>query len=133
MPLSDTAIRTTKPRSKPFKLFDSGGLYLIITPTGSRWWRFDYRYAGKRKTLSLGIYPAISLKDARGRRDELRRLLANDVDPGAYRKQAKAQREFAQVNSLEVAAHEWYAKHAPNWAQSHAIRVIRRLELDVFP
>ena len=70
MPLTDTAIRNARPREKPVKLFDEGGLYLILTPAGARWWRFDYRYGGKRRTLSMGVYPAVGLKDARARRDE---------------------------------------------------------------
>ena len=76
MPLSDIAIHKAKPASKPLKLTDGGGLYLILNPTGSRWWRLDYRFEGKRKTLSMGVYSDIGLKDARERRDAARKLLA---------------------------------------------------------
>jgi len=72
MPLTDATIRNARPGEKPIKLFDGGGLYLILTPTAARWWRFDHRYGGKRRTLSMGVYPAVSLKDARAKRDEAR-------------------------------------------------------------
>ena len=75
MALTDIAIRKTKPAEKPTKLTDGGGLYLLLNPNGSRWWRLDYRYGGKRKTLSMGVYPDVGLKDARNRRDEARKLL----------------------------------------------------------
>lgn len=133
MPLTDITIRTTKPSTKPVKLFDSGGLYLLLNPNASRWWRLDYRFSSKRKTLSLGVYPDVSLKDARNRRDEARKLLANGIDPSAHRKAAKAARIAIAANSFEIIACEWYAKHEPNWAQGHSSRVMGRLERDVFP
>ncbi len=89
MALTDTAIRNAKPAQKPIKLTDERGLYLLLKPNGSRWWRFDYRYGGKRKTLSMGVYPDVSLKDARNRRDEARKLLAFDADPGENVKRSK--------------------------------------------
>ncbi len=81
--LTDTEIRTLKPREKAFKTFDGGGLYLHITPQGGRWWRLKYRYAGREKLLSLGTYPGTSLKLARTKRDDARTLLAQDIDPSA--------------------------------------------------
>ena len=75
MPLTDTAIRAAKPRAKPRKLFDGGGLYLEVSPAGGKWWRWKYRYGGKEKRLSLGVYPDVSLKSARGRRDAVRQQL----------------------------------------------------------
>ena len=126
MPLTDTQIRNAKPREKIYKLYDGGGLYLEVSPKGGKWWRIKYRFGGKEKRLSLGVYPDVSLKDARKRRDEARKLLANDVDPGEYRKAAKA-------NSFELVAREWYTKHSPNWTDSHGSRIIRRLERDIFP
>ena len=83
MPLSAVAIRNAKPGTKPRRLYDSGGLYLEVAPAGGRWWRFAYRYGGKRKLLSLGVFPDVSLVDARERRDEARKLLASGVDPSA--------------------------------------------------
>lgn len=133
MPLTDIAIRTAKPAEKPTKLTDGGGLYLILNPNGSRWWRLDYRYAGKRKTLSMGIYPVITLKDARNRRDEARKLLASDVDPGENRKAQKLARVLSTANSFEVITREWYAKFSTTWNESHGERIIRRFERDIFP
>jgi len=129
MPLTDTAIRNARPREKPVKLFDAGGLYLILTPAGARWWRFDYRYGGKRRTLSMGVYPHVSLKEARAKRVEARKQLATGGDPSATRKAAKA----AEADSFEAVAREWYAKHAPRWGPGHADNTIRCLEQDVFP
>jgi integrase len=133
MALTETAIRNAKPQPKPRKLADTGGLYLLLTPKGSRWWRLDYRFTGKRKTLSMGVYPDVGLKDARERRDEARKQLANGVDPGVLRKSAKRARVQANGSSFEGIAREWFAKHSPTWAANHADKVIQRLERDVFP
>jgi integrase len=133
MPLSDTKIRNAKAVEKPIKLSDSGGLYLIVTPTGGRWWRLDFRYEGKRKTISMGIYPDVPLMLARERRDEARRLLAQDIDPGEHRKIAKEAKTARAENGFETVAYEWFAKHLPSWAPSHGERIIRRLERDIFP
>lgn len=133
MPLTDTAIRNTKPSDKAKRMFDSRGLYLEISPRGGKWWRLKYRFAGKEKRLSLGVYPDVSLKMARERRDEARRLLANEVDPSENRKAIKAARDERSANSFEVIGREWFAKHSPNWSANHADRIIRRLERDIFP
>ena len=133
MPLSDTSIRNAKPPEKPIKLADGGGLYLLLKPNGAKWWRLDYRFAGKRKTLSMGVYPDVGLKAARDKRDDAKRLLADGIDPGENRKIQKAARSERAENSFEVVAREWFAKFSPNWADSHAVKIIRRLERDVFP
>ncbi len=133
MALTDTAIRTAKPAEKATKIADSGGLYLLLSPNGSKWWRLDYRFLGKRKTLSMGVYPTVGLKAARDKRDEAKRLLADGIDPGEERKIQKAARHERAENSFEVVAREWFAKFSPNWASSHADKIIRRLERDVFP
>jgi integrase len=127
--LTDTAVRNAKPREKPYKLSDSGALYLLISPGGSKLWRFKYRVEGKEKLLALGAYPEIPLKQARDRRDDARRLLANGVDPGVKRQVEKA----AAGDTFEAIAREWFAKFSVNWATSHSEKVIRRLELDLFP
>ena len=106
-------------------MFDGGGLYLEIRPNGSKWWRLKYRFGGKEKRLSLGVYPDVSLKDARERRDEARKLLANDIDPSESRKAAKAAKVERAANSFETVAREWYAKHSPNWSPNHGDRIIR--------
>lgn len=133
MALTDTAIKTTKPGVKAVKMTDGDGLYLLLQPSGGKWWRFDYRFDGKRKTLSMGVYPDVGLKDARARRDEARRQIANGVDPSAYRKASKTARAEAVANSFEAVAREWLTKRSPGWAKSHADKIIRRLENDIFP
>jgi integrase len=133
MPLSDIKVRNTKPGAKPFKLYDERGLFLIVTPVGGKWWRFRYRFEGKEKLLSMGVYPDISLRDARTRRDEARKLLAHHVDPGHERKAQKMAMHELATNSFEIVAREWYAKYEPIWAEHHGNRILRRLERDVFP
>lgn len=133
MPLTDIAIRAAKAADKTQKLFDGGGLYLEISPAGGKWWRLKYRVDGKEKRISLGVYPDVSLKDARERRDDARRLLANGVDPGENRKAQKAARIERGANSFETIAREWFVKHSVTWAKSHASKVIQRFENDIFP
>ena len=133
MPLTDTAIRNAKPTDKPQKLADGGGLYLLLNPNGSRYWRLKYRWLGKEKLLALGVYPDTGLKDARGKRDEARKLLAADIDPGAHRKAKAASSVEAAANSFEVIGREWFAKEEPNWVKGHSSKVLQRLENDLFP
>jgi integrase len=133
MLLTDTAIRRAKPRSKPYKMYDSAGLFLIITPSGGKWWRFKYHYAGKEKLLSLGTYPIISLKDARDRRDQERKRLVDKIDPAVNRLAVKAAWMGDQANSFEVVAREWIGKKATIWSASNTTKTTRRLEVDVFP
>ncbi len=133
MALSDTAVRTAKATDKPIKLADGGGLYLYVTMTGGKLWRLDYRFGGKRKTLSFGAYPAVSLKDARERREQARKLLANGQDPGEVKKATKAATVAASANSFEAVAREWISRWKTDKAESHTSKVIARLENDVFP
>lgn len=133
MKLTDVAIRHTKPGGRPLRLFDGNGLYLEVSPSGGKWWRLKYRYEGKEKRLSLGVYPDIGLREARDRCVEARRLLAARVDPAEARRAHKASRVEAGAQSFEAIAREWYAKQQPTWAESHADKIIRRLERDVFP
>lgn len=133
MALSDVQVRTAKPGPKATRLFDGGGLYLEVSPSGGKLWRLKYRYGGKEKLLALGRYPEVTLKDARERRDGARRLLANDVDPGENRKQQKAAKAERGANSFEAVAREWLAKNSPTWAASHTSKIVRRLEMYVFP
>lgn len=133
MALSDTGIRKAPRPDKPKKLADGGGLYLLLNPNGSKWWRFKYRYAGKEKLLSLGTYPDTGLADAREKRDAARKQLAAGIDPGAHRKAEKAAGEERAANSFEVVAREWHAKQSKSWVELHASRIILRLENDIFP
>ena len=133
MALSDTAIRKAPLPDKPRKLTDGGGLYLLLNPNGSKWWRFKYRYGGKEKLLSLGTYPDTGLADAREKRDEARKQLAAGVDPGAHRKAEKAAGEERAANSFEVVAREWHTKQSKSWVELHASRILLRLENDIFP
>jgi integrase len=131
--LTDTAVRKAKPAAKTQRLFDGGGLYLEIAPTGGKWWRQKYRFLGKEKRLSHGTYPDVSLADAREKRDAARRLLAAGVDPGEHRKASRAALEERAANSFEVIAREWFAKQKSSWVDSHANKVLLRLENDIFP
>lgn len=133
MPLTDTAIRKAKPTDKTQRLYDGGGLYVELSPSGGKWWRLKYRHGGKEKRLSLGTYPDTGLADARAKRDEARKLLAAGVDPGEHRKAEKAAGEDRAANSFEVIAREWIAKQSPTWAPSHGDKIIARLERDLFP
>jgi len=132
MPLTDTAIRNAKPGPKPQRLFDGGGLYLEVAPSGGKWWRFKYRFGGKEKRFSLGVYPDVSLKDAREKRIEARKLLAAGVDPAAARKSEKAEQQ-ADAETFELVARQWHEKFTPTWTPGHAARIMTALEKDAFP
>jgi len=133
MALTDTAIKNTKPQAKPIRLADERSLYLLLNPNGSRWWRFDYRFDGKHKTISFGIYPDVSLKLARERRDEARTLLATGVDPGAQRKAEKQAKADFGANTFEVIAREWMATRGKEWTESYASKTKSALERNAFP
>jgi integrase len=133
MSLTDTAIKNAKPGDKAARLFDGGGLYLEVSPAGGKWWRLKYRYSGKEKRLSLGVYPDVSLKDARQRRDDARKLLANDIDPSVNRKAIKATKSDMAANSFEVVGREWFTNKSPGWAASNADKIKLRLENDAYP
>jgi integrase len=133
MPLTDTAVKNAKPGGKPFKLTDEKSLYLYIMPAGGKLWRMQYRFEGKQKVLALGKYPEVSLKEARERRDEAKKLLSNGCDPGAAKKAQKAAKMERSANSFETVAREWFEKWKTDKAESHSSKVIARLENDVFP
>ena len=133
MPLTDTKVKNAKPGQRTIRIFDEKGLYLEVSPAGGKWWRFKYRFNGKEKRLSLGVYPDVKLKAARDRRDAARTLVADNIDPSEHRKAMKASQALSAANSFEVVAREWYAKYSPAWSENHANRIIRRLERDIFP
>ncbi|MDA8093180.1 MAG: integrase arm-type DNA-binding domain-containing protein [Betaproteobacteria bacterium] len=133
MALTDTAIRTAKPSTKPKKMADERGLYLLLNPNGSRWWRWDYRFAGKRKTLSVGVYPDTGLKEAREKAADARKTLAEGVDPSLARKAAKTASMEANGRTFEAVARTWYALAYKDKSESTKEKTLRRLEKDVFP
>lgn len=133
MKLSDAAARKAKPEAKAYKMADGGGMYLEVMPTGSKYWRLKYRYGGKEKRLAFGVYPDVSLAQARERRGDARKLLANDIDPGIVKQAQKASKLELAENSFEVIAREWFVRHAPNWKENHSSKIIARLEKDIFP
>ena len=132
MPLSDPAIKKAKPADKPYKMTDEKGLHLLVNAAG-KYWRMDYRYSGKRKTLALGVYPDVSLARAREKRDEARIKIADGIDPSDLKKAIKTQKAERAANSFEAVAREWYAKNLSTWATTHANKIIRRFEMYVFP
>lgn len=132
MPLTDTAIRNAKPRKKQYKLSDEKGLYLLVMPAG-KYFRLDYRFAGKRKTLALGVYPDVTLKEAREKRNDARKMIGRGIDPVQYKKQTKALLAGRTANGLEAVAREWFVKYKHTWTEGHSRTIIRRLELNVFP
>lgn len=132
VPLTDIKVKAAKPSKNSLKLFDGGGLFLLVTPTGGKLWRLKYRFGGTEKLLTLGAYPQTSLTDARKRRTEVRSLLDRGIDPGAVKKAQKAA-ETEESETFEVVAREWHYKFSPTWAPGHADKIIRRLELYIFP
>lgn len=132
VPLSDVKVRNARPRKNGYKIFDGGGLFLMVTPSGGKLWHFKYRYDQKEKKLALGTYPEISLIEARQRRDEARRQIAHGIDPGALRKAMK-QAETGERETFEVIAREWHTKFKPSWTAGHAEKIMNRLESDLFP
>jgi integrase len=131
-PLSEIKVRNAKPQESAYKLFDGGGLYLFVTPSGGKLWHFKYHFDNKEKKLTFGSYSEISLLEARQRRDDARKLLANGVDPGAVRK-AQKQAKVEDTETVEVIAREWHEKFKSKWTEGHALKIMSSLERDVFP
>ena len=132
MALSDTAIKTSKPKDADYKLADEKGLYVLVKKAG-KYFRLDYRFAGKRKTLALGVYPETSLKEARGKRDEARKLLADGKDPLEEKKAKRNQIIAETTNTFQAVAAEWHEKLKSKWSTDYANRKWYFLEKDVFP
>ena len=131
--LNDAKLRTAQPRPKAYKLTDAHQLYLFVTPKGSKLWRMDYGFDGKRKCLSIGPYPLVSLVEAREKRDDARRLLAEGKDPSVVKKLRIQENIESARMTFERIAREWHEANKPQWAKVHAAEVIRTLERDVFP
>ena len=133
MKLTIRQIDTQKPRDKAFKLSDGGGLYLLVNPNGSRYWRLKYRFAGKEKLLAVGVYPDVTLAQARNRREEAKKLLGEGKDPAQERKLDKLSRQIEVESSFEAIAREWYKRRFDNWSVSYREEMMRTFEKDVFP
>ncbi|OQC14397.1 MAG: Prophage CP4-57 integrase [Firmicutes bacterium ADurb.Bin080] len=131
-PLTEIKVRNAKSKEKAYKLFDGDGLFLLITPPGGKLWRFKYRFNAKEKILTLGSYPEIGLLVARHKRDEARKLLANDVDPGAVRK-AQKEANIRETETFEIIAREWHNRFKSTWTGGHADTIMSRMERDLFP
>ena len=131
--LTIAKIKNTKSKDKPYKLGDGRGMYLLVNSNGSRWWRYKYRFGGKEKLLALGTYPDVSLKEARNRFDDARKLLAEGKDPSAVRKAAKQAKKLSVGNIFEMVAREFIEKQANRWSKTYVQGFRRRLELNVFP
>jgi integrase len=133
MALNDTAIRNAKPKAAPYKLSDGGGLFLLVNTNGSKWWRHSYRFDGKQKTISLGVYPEVSLKDARAKHAEARKKLAQGTNPSVDRKLEKFARLEDSKNSFELLARDWVTTQLRSLTQSHRDRTLKRFEHYLFP
>jgi integrase len=133
MMLKDINIRNAKPKDKLYRLFDGKGLYLEVLPSGGKYWRLKYRYAGKEKRLALGVYPEVTLAVARERCDQARKALAVGNDPGELKKEAKRLVILKSENTFEAIAREWYDQHKHEWVTNYAEKMIVRLERHIFP
>jgi integrase len=133
MALTDIQIRNARPEAKQYKLSAGKGLYLIVAPNGGKWWRVRYRFDGKQKELSAGTYPDVTLKAASIKRDDIRRMVADGLDPLYERKIDKLSKRSNSENSFEAVTREWHLKLKANWSKDHAERTLTRFEKDVFP
>ncbi|WP_186133568.1 tyrosine-type recombinase/integrase [Burkholderia gladioli] len=133
MPLTDTAIRNAKPGGRQQKLFDGGGLFLLITPAGQRYWRLKYRFAGKEKLLALGVYPDVTLAVAREKKDSARKKLAVGVDPGEAKRVEKREARLAASNSFEAVARGWMDERKTVVEIGQYEKTLARFNADVFP
>ena len=133
MSLSDAKVRNAKPKTKPYKITDGEGMFLLVAPSGSKYWRLKYVFAGKEKLLALGVYPEVSLGDARERRLRARKTLAAGNDPGEAKKEAKRVAVLKTENAFETLAREWFEQRKHEWAASSSKTMLARLERHVFP
>lgn len=132
--LKDIAVRNAKPAERPYKMADGGGLYLLVNPNGSKWWRLKYRYGGKEKLLALGVYPEVSLSDARTERDKARHLLRIEhIDPGSVRKTRKREAKSRTENSFAALAEAWFENKKAGWSESSATKARQYLDSDLIP
>lgn len=133
MPLTDVAVRAAKPKEKPYKLADERGLFLLVNPSGSKYWRWKFRVDGKEKLLSFGTYPDVGLREAREKRDQAKKLMAAGIDPAQNRKAQKAARTEEVANSFEVICREWLSQRSDTVEPAQTAKTLARMEKDVFP
>ena len=133
MKLTDTKIRNLKPKERQYKVSDGKNLFLVITPNGAKYWRYKYIFNGKEKSLAIGVYPNITLSQARERRNEAKQQLANGNDPSFIKQTIQNNKKQAAQNSFETIAREWHVKFSTKWTKGHAITIISRLEKNIFP
>jgi integrase len=133
MLLSDIQCKNAKAESKPRKMFDGGGLFLQIEPNGSKYWRFKYHFLGKEKRMAFGVYPEVSLAEARGKRDRARKLLSEQIDPNEDKKARLRKAALNAINTFEAIAREWHENQSERWSEAHQRHVIHKLETDIFP
>jgi len=133
MPLSDTTCKNAKPKDKPYKVADEKGMFLLINPNASKYFRLKYRFDGKEKALALGVYPDTSLKQARIKRDQAREQIANGIDPNENKKAVKLASAESMANSFEVIAIEWYERHMVTKSDHHKKRITSLFNRDLFP
>ncbi len=131
--LTAATVKNAKPGPKPRKLTDGGGLYLLVDAKGSKLWRYDYRFAGKRKTLALGIYPDVSLKEAREAHYEAKKQIQKGIDPGQVKKVERQTRNLAASDSFEAIGREWFNQIMGDKSESYRMRTGRILEKDLYP
>jgi hypothetical protein len=131
--LTRLKIESEKPSLRRQRLFDGRGLYLEISPTGGRWWRFKYRFAGKEKRISLGVYPEVGIKEARDRREDARKQVAAGIDPGAKRKAEAAALVENTENTFKAVAEEWVKLNSNKWSSANTYKITRLFERDIYP
>lgn len=133
MPLTDRACKCALPKEKAYKLTDGHGLYLQVMPNGSKYWRFKYRYFGKENRSAFGVYPEVTLADARDKCRKARKLLADNIDPAQARKHSKELALIKASNTFELLAREWHEKQSARWTPQYSANVLNRLKTDIFP
>ncbi|HHN8460439.1 TPA: tyrosine-type recombinase/integrase [Morganella morganii] len=133
MTLTARQVETAKPKEKSYKLFDGGGLYLEVTAKGSRYWRMKYRFSGKEKRLAFGVFPTVTLAEAREMRNQAKKVLAAGGDPGEVKKEEKAIQKLSTGNTFEAIAREWHKSKADRWSLRYRNEIIDTFEKDIFP
>jgi len=133
VPLTELQVKAAKPKAKPYKLFDGGGLYLLINHDGARYWRMKYRFLGKEKLLALGKYPDVTLASARRMRDAARGIVLGGGDPNQSKRIEKQNKALANADTFEAVAREWHANKLESWQPRTSKNILHRLEKDVFP